>query len=223
MRTPFILDAFLKIQLFRSLNRYSILVCDSQSLSDPPLWRTVIRLKDTKSGQVYDGMGEGASIPQSKLKALAEAYERLCLQDFSDRTGVKLDKRFPFGIGVGLRRKSAILRAYGEYWERRSYLQNAQQNSHDNATESSCIQTPYGRVFVCRIVSTNSQIGTGYGLTNAEAKDSAERSALRKRDFPQDHPQFIEPLIKPTELNLTPTKAPWLECFAVGTQNQINA
>ena len=145
---------------------------------------------------------------QAKLKAAAEAYERLCFSE----TNLTFNKSLPYGLGVGLRKNSAIRRAYAEFYER-NYLSILKTSGKPITSETKMFETPYGEVYVA--IFNKGLFGSGYGFTEKAAQDSAYRSFLRVKDIPQDSPLFKTTEETPQLIKITP-KEKWLECYFVG-------
>ena len=209
-------ESWLKYQLFRGLGRFRVISYGSKEIANTGFVRAYFKISDTALNAEYEGMAEGESECISRVRALAEAYERACLEEFQKLNSVTLDRRFPYGLGVGLRSSTAIRRAYGEYWERKRFHADPNtRNWGDHLAET--IDTEYGPVFIARVRSEESQVGTGYGLSAREAENSAIRSSLRKVDYPQEHRTFASDFAHPTLQKITISKNPWLECYLVGT------
>ena len=187
-----------------------------EKLTDAHLYRVFLRVNDLQCKQTFESMAEGQDFLMAKLRALAEAYEKICWNEFQNRTQFSLERMLPYGFGVGFRQKSAIRRAYGEYWERRICADLLKKNVLGPGLKKQ-IDTPVGLVFLCFLCLGSGEIGTGYGLNAAQAEDSALRSAWRKKSYPQVPPHFSETTASPEVTRLTPLEYPWLECFCVGT------
>lgn len=170
--------------------------------------RVTAVFKDVKTGTEIGGVAEGTSILQAKLRAAAEAYERLCFSE----ARLTLNKSLPYGLGVGLRKDSAIRRAYAEFYER-NYLSILKTRSKPITSETKMFETPYGKVYVA--IFNKGLVGSGYGFTENAAQDSAYRSYLRVKDIPQEPPVFQSPSESPQLIKITP-KEKWLECYFVG-------
>ncbi len=206
--------ASLKITLLSGLTRYSQSTILDECLNPPPLWRHVIKLTDLKSNTDYFGMAEGHLKKLAQLRALAEAYERLCRDQFEKASQRTVNRAYPFGLGVGMRKRSAQLRAYGEYWERRGHSRAPLLEDGQQVIES--IKTPVGTIWVCFSKGTDGILGSGYGQESAQAEDSALRSMRRKKDFPQNQVEFKVPNDTPQLIRITPVRDAWLECYLVG-------
>jgi hypothetical protein len=106
-------------------------------------WISIIKSK--KESQIFEGMAEGHHNSITKLRSLAEAYEKLCLSEKDNN----YDFRFPFGIGVGLSKNSAIRRAYGEFYERANFqLIESENKMEDSAVQTLDTSNSFGKIFV---------------------------------------------------------------------------
>ncbi|MBI3534343.1 MAG: hypothetical protein HY072_02480, partial [Deltaproteobacteria bacterium] len=169
-------ESTFKLQLFKSLKRFLILSFDKLSQPKDEYYRCCVKIKDLLNNHIVEGMGEGHTHGFAKLRALAEAYEQICLYSYQTQSQIKFDLSFPYGLGVGFRKKSALLRAYGEYFERLTYYTSHYTNLGEFNTEiPQRIQTPIGSVFISAQKTLNGKIGTGYGISSDQAKDSAKR------------------------------------------------
>lgn len=167
-------------------------------------------MQHTESGIATEGMGESDLAIKAKLLATAEAYERIAFLLF-EATSPILQKQLPFGMGVGFTENSAQLRAFGEYFERADGSQLSRQSQEAVQKKLTPLNIP---VYIARIPGP--PVGTGYGRNSAQALDSAQRSHLRKIDFPQEAPLFEVPSEPPEVFCITPPKEAWLEVYLVG-------
>ncbi len=201
-----------KLQLLRGLKRYTIGQPDYECLSADRLFRCRIRIRDEKFSLAFEGMAEGSTKAVAKLLALAEAYERMCLNQYQVEKSCRIRTDLPYGLGVGLRKNSAFRRSWGEFYER-LILGNASPGS---PARSLVRETRLGKVFLYSLTSTSGQIGTGYGLSKRQAISSAQRSAIRKRDLHLQQTRFLVADGEPKSILITPAKQAWLECHLVG-------
>ncbi len=200
--------------------RFNILKLSETRLPTASLFRSWIRIRDNHSGAEIGGMAEGFSLDMSRIRAAAEAYERLLLDDLRRSCPAFLRGDAPYGIGVANHLQDATRRAYAEFWER-SLLDDPAWVSKLSLGKASTVKrnTPAGDVVICSLLHTTGLIGSGYGFTEDEALDSARRSIQRNLDFPQEKRTFNCGFQDPKELVLTPQEDPWLECVLVGVFN----
>ena len=194
--------------LFKGCKRYEMRAHSLEDKGDH--FRCMIELRDSRENRTAQGMAEGKTRNAAILRALAEAYERLCLPG-------ALSKTFPFGSGVALTRKTALCRATGEYFER-LWLNDAAIVDAIRAGEAWTKAAVFSgfRAWACIRRDATGMTGSGYGLSRAEALDSAERSLIRKRAYPQEDPRFQMPSNQPRIICCTPKEGAWLECWLIG-------
>lgn len=165
-------------------------------------------------------MAEGLSLDMSRIRAAAEAYERLLLDDLRRSCPGILRGDVAYGIGVANRLQDATRRAYAEFWER-SLLSDPAWVGKLSLGKANMVRrsTPAGDVVICSLLHATGLIGSGYGFTEDEALDSARRSIQRNLDFPQEKRSFTCGFQEPKEVVLTPQEDPWLECVLIGAFN----
>ncbi len=205
-------DPFVKLQMFNTIDRFYIMESKECLVKSKCYFRVSVQIMDKLQKKYFEGMAEGHTRLVARLRATAEAYEKACFFESLAHNSNGIDIDFPYGLGVGFRNKSAILRAYGEYYERLLYtkmLGNLTPTTQKYRTKS-------GDVFVSFVVSKDGIFGSGYGLTSKLALDSANRAALRYRDFEIDIKKYKVPVHEPSVIRMTTSKEPWLECYYVG-------
>ena len=206
------IEPWFKLQMFRALPRYNIVELTVVRLKEESYYRSFCKIADKEQKLYFEGMAEGLYPLVAQLRALAEAYERSCLKGYFGSSVTKMGEGRPYGAGVGFRRSSAIIRAYGEFHERKSLTKLA-------AIEENRIfkiATPYGEIYVAGLRFEDGTLGTGYGLLAKEAKDSAYRSALRKKSYSVERWTFHSVDSDPEVVCITPKNGGWLECYFVG-------
>jgi|GEM_PF-6883904 len=181
------------------------------------LWRSEVILRSHSLNLEESGMAEGSSGPLTRLRAASEAYERICHRSAVEQGRLNRNEELSFGYAVARKSQVAILRARAEYFERMRAQDLCDRLIGDKKMISQAIETPDGRVWISAIEGVSGAYGTGYGFSEKEAIDSAQRSCKRKQDFPNSLHRFpfhftdVEPQI----IRLTPERA-WLECYFCG-------
>lgn len=195
-----------------SIGRFYIMEMQESLLNNQKYYHSFIRFMDREQNQYFEGMAEGLSKYVTRLRAAAEAYERACYILFMRKNPDAIDSKFPYGIGVGLRSKSAIKRAFGEYYERLLYTE-----MRDNLKSTTRVyKTTVGKKYVSIIESNIGFFGSGYGDSVKSAEDSALRSIIRYKDYPVDMKKYELPSSEPSIIRLTLENEPWLECYYIG-------
>jgi len=190
---------------------------DYECQLDSGYFRTHCILRRKELGVEAGAVAEGWSKLESRIRAAAEAYERLCLWHLSGTLTATLDFNLPYGIGVAYTKKTSESRAMAEYFERKHHLELSRELTLAGSIKTRKIKTYLQDfVWIGAVVLEHGTIGTGYGLTEQLAVDSARRSAFRKKDFPQQMPRFEVPKSDPVLRALTPLQTPWLECWFYG-------
>jgi len=212
------LECFIKLQMFRSLRRYSILEVTESRLTATKYYRCACKILDKTNGLIFAGMAEGEAPIIAKLRAISEAYERSCLWRIFDTKTNTIGRGMPYGAGVGFRKGMAIRRAYGEYYERYVLSRLDEYKTIPvGGRKVICHKTIWGPVFVAIIRGDTDALATGYGFTTYEALDSAFRSLVRKKDYPDNSRAFYKTYEVPKVSRITPEEGGWLECYFVGT------
>lgn len=172
--------------------------------------RVYVEIEHLDSQKVYAGMAEGRKLIEARVRALAEAYERICLGTFERCLNGSIDKTMPHGLGVGLTADEARLRAYSEYFEREGLSEL--EGNHDEAVIRQLSSPPH--VFGAYL-RRGTQVFSGYGPNSDQALDSARRMAARCRDYPQPIRRFEKPTSPPCEYPIKLPNSP-LHCFCIG-------
>lgn len=186
--------------MFRALPRYDIVEFTVVRLKEEPYYRSFCKIADKEQKLYFEGMAESHYPLIAQLRALAEAYERSCLKGYFGSSVTKMGGGYPYGAGVGFRKNSAIIRAYGEFHERKLYSELVA--SDENRTLE--LNTPVGLLHLAAFKITNLTVGTGYGASPEEAKDSAYRSAVRIRDYSGWVRPFASLEAEPELIRITP-------------------
>lgn len=203
-----------KFELFllKGSSRYTIESVSTTSKNQYKFYRVKVEIYDNLTNKHLIGFAEAESRTLAEVRAFAEAYERGLLGEAL----TKVDTKFPWGVGCALKKVTAIKRAYGEYYERK-YLNCFTQ---EETPISKAINTPYGDVYIY-LFKKKGLIGSGYGLCESEAKNSALRSLNRNEDYKLEKVYFKNTETKPEEIQLSRTKKAWLECWFVGHTSQL--
>lgn len=182
----------------------------------PGLWRSEVLLRDQSLNIEESGMAEGSSWPLTRLRAAAEAYEKICHRSAVESGRLHRNEEMSFGYGVSNNSKTAILRARAEYFERMHAQRMTENLRVKEGQISQEIQTADGSIWIAA-VRQGEIFGTGYGLNQKQALDSAQRSLQRKKDFPSVMHSFAFQFTdqEPEIIRLTPER-PWLECYFCG-------
>lgn len=207
------IEARFKLFLLRGATRYQVSFEEVSWLEESKMWRVISVVLDTVTLDRYSGMGESCTIDMAKLRAAAEAYERSCMDFFIKSVG-GLNKKIPYGLGVGFRGKSALRRAYAEYYERKFLREFIVLSAGQSRLFKK--QTIVGDIWLSFIRKEDGFFGSGYGFNSDEAVGSSLRSALRKKDFGLEHVFFEEVEESPVFIRITATPSAWLECYIVG-------
>ena len=214
------LKPLIEFASFRASQRYRLLRISETRLNNTKYYRSWIRIWDSQLNMEFGGMAEAETRVLSRIRALSEAYEKSSVTDYIARVGIQLDLKRVFGIGVSIHERLAARMAYGEFLER-SYLgrKDILKSLSKGGKKQFVEETPRGLVHVCLMISEDEILGSGYGATKKLAENSASRSILRKRDFPElqdarlDLGYFAG---KPQIVNITPACGAWLQCVFVG-------
>ncbi len=199
--------------MFRALPRYNIVEFTVVRFKEDSYYRSFCKIADKEQKLYFEGMAEGNSPLIAQLRALAEAYERSCLRSYFGTQATTIGGGYPYGAGVGFRKKSAIIRAYGEYFER--FVLSTNKHTLDRL-QTEEFPSPVGTLYVSLIFEHECILGSGYGISRQDSEDSANRSVIRKRDYPQIVPHFKFSGEIPKLINITPASEAWLNCFYVG-------
>lgn len=209
------LEAWLAIIYLRGLGVYRLSIL-SESKVDGKYFRCHCGLGLATQEHYAEAMAEGHTRWQARLRAVAEAYERLCLSLSGMRE--RREEHAPFGSAVAWQSKTACIRAFAEYHEREQQRELLAQipagKLHVFRNFESPLRTP---VWICVLRDAAGSWGSGYGISQSAALDSAERSAARRRDFPGEVlMEYREAESKAQFVNITPAVHPWLECWCYG-------
>jgi hypothetical protein len=207
------IEVWFKFRLLIGAKRFIVSGLSVNRISNEDYFRVSCQFTDIESGKSSYAMAEGKNYRIAKLRCVAEAYERLCVDLYFG--AIEIDRRFPYGLGVGLRSSSALRRAFGEYFER-CIAYTSDQNHKFDHLYGDRFETPYGPAYVCIVRDNEKLIGSGYGFSTGEARESALRSKLRKMSVPQNPIKFQVPDHTPIEYLITPKVNAWLECGFVG-------
>lgn len=186
--------------------RYSIQYSITKTQDRLFPYRVYSKLVWRNHSQSTIGVAEADSILIGLMLSFCESYERFCVDNFQ----LLFQNKTLFGTGVGITSNHARRRAWGEYYERELI-----SSTKFNFTEKSILRQfgiEVGKVHVCLIRDSK---GSGYGLTQKEAIQSARRSELRKQIFISDMSQ-LESLkgSQPKEVEIT-FPGHWLKCYIV--------
>lgn len=180
-------------------------------------YRAAVRIVDSISNQTYDGMAEGQTAAQAKIRAHCEAYERMCFQRYNLTNKPQLKIDTPYGLGVSFFSNNAKIRAIGEYYERKDYKELLFSRYSNNKSTVVEVRTWKNyKVYVAATKDSADRYGTGYGKTKFTAINSAERNLIRKKDYNNKHKEFDFSKSPPQLIDLTPAVDPWLKCYYFG-------
>ena len=174
-----------------------------------------------QNGMTKHGASEWATVLGAKLRAFAEAYERLSSALLIERTGFSRVESRPFGYGVGWTVSSAQRRAIAEHFER---SQSAELHRLARASPMFPIILSAhveGNVIFCASLADEKEtVGTGYGTSRTTAEFSALRSLRRIQDHGSASKDFLHAPLSPKIVRLTPGKTEkWLEVIFFGDIN----
>ena len=122
-----------------------------------------IALQIKQSTETFYGTAEGRTKNLALARALSEAYEKTSFyihlhSNLESQSHSKMHLR---GFGVSTFKNTAILRSYGEFFERKLFYSGYLPTFDDFFCEQ--FDTPYGSVFIVAI-RKDQYLGSGYGL-----------------------------------------------------------
>jgi hypothetical protein len=207
----YLIEAMIKLYLIKKSLPNSCFIFQDHTPPHKKFRRWICILQYHHEEKRFLGMAEGGNVFIAKLRAFAEAYEKFCL----DESKIEYIQNLPQGLGVGIRKKTAIKRAYGEYFERKEFYTEDLIEIND-LTKS--IASKWGNIYISYL-KNGKIVGTGYGLTPSEAKDSAKRSFWRESEYPQKKIYFVKTEFTPIIVKITSNRLKLLECYFVGHIN----
>ncbi len=209
------LESWFALAYLRGLGSYSLSILAERKV-DGKYFRCHCGLGIANQDHYAEAMAEGQTRSLARLRAVAEAYERLCLS----LSGIRehREKHAPFGSAVAWRGKTACIRAFAEYherkWQRELLTQIPVGETRVFRNFKSTLRTP---VWICVVRDAAGCWGSGYGTSQSGSLDSAQRSAARRRDFPgEEVGEYGEAGSGARFVNITPEVHPWLECWCYG-------
>lgn len=193
---------------FLHQRRFKLQDLHFEHLSDR-YWRCSLRVFDTDTGCFFSGMAEDRIKSAAKLKSLAEAYERLSIALYESSHNKTLNTSKPYGISTHQSHKSARIMARAEYEERRQWQPGLSNRYFESQFEGQSIFVWIGTI--------NGIYCSGYGTSKLDALDSAHRSHLRIKDFPESVVPFFQHCDSEPEIKEIGFLGKWwLPCWCIG-------